>query len=135
MAVNFTAFFFNLTLKQSAGDALMYNGDEKVIIVEGKSDKIKVREVLIEPAEIVCTNGTIGQTELEDLADRLFDRDVYILTDADDSGEKLRKQLKRELPDARHIYIDRTYRQVESCPGHHLASVLIRAGFDADTYF
>lgn len=46
----------------------MYNGDEKVIIVEGKSDKIKVREVLIEPAEIVCTNGTIGQTELEDLA-------------------------------------------------------------------
>ncbi|QBG57724.1 hypothetical protein D2M30_3424 [Bacillus amyloliquefaciens] len=113
----------------------MFNGDEKVIIVEGKSDKIKVREVLIEPAEIICTNGTIGQTELEDLADRLFDRDVYILTDADDSGEKLRKQLKRELPEARHICIDRTYRQVESCPVHHLASVLIRAGLDADPVF
>ncbi len=72
----FHCLLFQLSLKQSAGDALMFNGDEKVIIVEGKSDKIKVREVLIEPAEIICTNGTIGQTELEDLADRLFDRDV-----------------------------------------------------------
>ncbi|MCP6681704.1 toprim domain-containing protein [Bacillus nakamurai] len=109
--------------------------EEKVLIVEGKSDKIKVREVLNEPLDIVCTNGTIGQTELEDLADRLFDKDVYILVDADDSGEKLRKQLKRELPEARHIYIDRTYREVEASPSHHLASVLLRAGLNVNSVF
>lgn len=66
----------------------------KVIIVEGKSDKLKVKHVIEEPLDIICTNGTISLSKLDEFAETLYDQDVYILVDADDSGEKLRRQLK-----------------------------------------
>lgn len=75
--------------------------NEKVMIVEGKSDKQKVKHVIEEPVDIICTNGTISQAKLDEFAETLFDKDVYILVDADESGEKLRRQLKRELPKLR----------------------------------
>lgn len=102
----------------------------KVIIVEGSSDKKKVQAVLNEPVEIICTNGTIGVSKLDELIDSLFDKDVYILVDADASGEKLRKQFKREFPEANHLYIDRMYREVATAPENHLATVLIGANID-----
>lgn len=104
--------------------------NHKVIIVEGSSDKKKVQTVLNEPVEIICTNGTIGVSKLDELIDSLFDKDVYILVDADASGEKLRKQFKREFPEANHLYIDRMYRGVATAPENHLATVLIGANID-----
>ena len=77
---------------------------EKVIIVEGKSDKKKVLNVINEQIEIICTNGTISLSKLDELIEHLFNKDVYILVDADDAGEKLRKQFKREFPEAEHLY-------------------------------
>ncbi|WP_423408095.1 toprim domain-containing protein [Heyndrickxia sp. MSNUG] len=104
--------------------------NHKVIIVEGSSDKRKVQTVLKEPVEIICTNGTIGVSKLDELIDSLFDKDVYILVDADASGEKLRKQFKREFPEANHLYIDKMYREVATAPEYHLATVLIGANID-----
>lgn len=104
--------------------------NHKVIIVEGSSDKRKVQTVLKEPVEIICTNGTIGVSKLDELIDSLFDKDVYILVDADASGEKLRKQFKREFPEANHLYIDKMYREVATAPEYHLATVLISANID-----
>lgn len=106
------------------------NENHKVIIVEGSSDKRKVQTVLKEPVEIICTNGTIGVSKLDELIDSLFDKDVYILVDADASGEKLRKQFKREFPEANHLYIDKMYREVATAPENHLATVLIGANID-----
>ncbi|MGN1400139.1 MAG: toprim domain-containing protein [Bacillus sp. (in: firmicutes)] len=103
---------------------------EKVIIVEGSSDKKKVAKVLKEKPEILCTNGTISHQKLEMFADELFEKDVYILVDSDMSGEKLRKQFKREMPAARHLYIDKAYREVASAPDHHIATVLVSANFE-----
>jgi toprim domain protein len=105
-------------------------GQEKVIIVEGTSDRKKVKTILKEPIDIICTNGTISATLLDEWVDTLFDRDVYILVDADESGEKLRKQLKRELPLAQHLYIDKMYREVASAPMYHLATILLGANID-----
>lgn len=106
----------------------MKSGDvmevEKVIIVEGTSDKRKVEKIINEDIEIICTNGTISLTKLDNLIEVLYDKDVYILVDADDSGEKLRKQFKRELPNAAHLYIDKVYREVEAAPTEHLATIL-----------
>ncbi|MBD7939411.1 MULTISPECIES: toprim domain-containing protein [Cytobacillus] len=107
----------------------------KVIIVEGKSDKRKVKGIIREPVEILCTNGTIGTSKLDELIDYLIGKEVYILVDADASGEKLRKQFKRELPEAEHIYIDKMYREVEAAPAHHLATVLISANIDIYTEY
>lgn len=108
---------------------------DKVLIVEGKSDKNKVKRIVKEPVEIICTNGTISITKLDELIEFLEDKDVYILVDADSSGEKLRKQLKREFPQAEHLYIDRMYREVATAPVHHLATVLIGANIDVHTEF
>lgn len=70
---------------------------EKVIIVEGKSDKQKLKEVISEPVTIICTNGTISTSKLDQLVDDLFGKDVYILADSDDAGDKLRKQFRKEF--------------------------------------
>ncbi|MFT4412921.1 toprim domain-containing protein [Fredinandcohnia humi] len=103
---------------------------EKVIIVEGKSDKKKIETVINEPIEIICTNGTISISKLDELIDHLFNKEVYILVDADNAGEKLRKQFKREFPEARHLFIDKTYREVATAPEQHIATVLLSADID-----
>ncbi len=108
---------------------------EKVIIVEGTSDKRKVKAIVSEPVEIICTNGTISLTKLDELIEMLLDKDVFILVDADDAGEKLRKQFKREFPEAEHLYIDRMYREVATAPEHHLATVLLGANIDVNMEF
>ncbi|MBU8785472.1 MULTISPECIES: toprim domain-containing protein [Bacillus] len=108
---------------------------EKVVIVEGKTDKLKVKHVSGEPLDIICTNGTISLSRLDEFAETLYDKDVYILVDADDSGEKLRRQLKRELPEASHLYIDKVYKEVAAAPNHHVAEVLFRANIQVDTKY
>ncbi|WML59194.1 toprim domain-containing protein [Neobacillus sp. PS2-9] len=108
---------------------------DKVLIVEGKSDKNKVKSIVKEPVEIICTNGTISVSRLDELIEFLEDKDVYILVDADKAGEKLRKQFKREFPHAEHIYIDRMYREVATAPVQHLATVLLGANIDVHTEF
>ncbi|CAG9612523.1 Ribonuclease M5 [Bacillus rhizoplanae] len=108
---------------------------EKVIIVEGKSDKKKIKTIIREPVEIVCTNGTISLSKMDELIDQLYDKEVYVLVDADDAGEKLRKQFRREFPHAEHIYIDRSYREVATAPSNHLANVLWGADIDVYTEF
>ena len=108
---------------------------EKVIIVEGTTDKRKVQPIIREQIDIICTNGTISFNKMDELIDLLSNKDVYILVDADEAGEKLRKQLKREFPDAEHLYIDRSYREVATTPSKHLASLLVSANIDIHTEF
>ncbi|AST93169.1 toprim domain-containing protein [Sutcliffiella cohnii] len=108
---------------------------EKVIIVEGKTDKKRVEQVLKERVNIICTNGTISLAKLDDLVEELFDKEVYILVDSDLAGEKLRKLFKKEFPEAEHLYIDRAYREVATAPYHHVASVLLSANIDVNTQY
>jgi len=103
---------------------------DKVIIVEGKTDKKKVEAIIKEPVEIICTNGTISITKLDELVELLENKQVYILADADEAGEKLRRHFKRELPEAEHLYIDKMYREVATAPKKHLATVLLSANID-----
>lgn len=112
-----------------------WDESDKVIIVEGRSDKRKVSSVLKEDVEIRCTNGTISLTKLDEWVDELIGRDVYLFFDADESGEKLRKQFRRELPEASHLYIDKVYKEVENAPDHHIASVLVTANMIVKTKF
>ncbi|QOY35101.1 toprim domain-containing protein [Anaerobacillus isosaccharinicus] len=97
---------------------------EKVLIVEGTSDRKRVMFVLDEPVNVICTNGTMSESKLEEFIFPIEDRDVYILVDADESGEKLRKQFKRVLPNATHIYTDKGYGQVETTPYDYLEKIL-----------
>ncbi|MDM5299400.1 toprim domain-containing protein [Bacillus pumilus] len=103
---------------------------EKIIIVEGKTDKQKLKEVISEPVTIICTNGTISTSKLDQLVDDLLGKDVYILADSDDAGDKLRKQFRREFPEALHLFVDKMYREVATSPSAHLASILLAANID-----
>ncbi|XJZ26835.1 toprim domain-containing protein [Bacillota bacterium Lsc_1132] len=108
---------------------------DKVIIVEGRSDKNKVKKIIKEPVEIICTNGTISMNKMDELIEFLEDKEIYVLVDADEAGEKLRKQLKREFPEAKQLYIDKMYREVATASEKHLATILIGANIDVHAEF
>ena len=101
----------------------------QVIIVEGKSDKKRVKQVIDQPIDIICTNGTMGVDKIDEMIDTLYDKQVYILVDADDEGEKIRKWFKRYLSESRHIRIDKQYCEVARCPKRYLSRVLEKHGF------
>ncbi len=102
---------------------------EKVIIVEGKTDKAKLQKVLAEPVRVVCTYGTLSEEKIKQLIWPLQRQEVYILVDADESGNKLRGQLKRELPNAYHLYTRSMYGEVANTPLSHLAQILLDSHF------
>lgn len=51
----------------------------KVIIVEGKSDKKRVQQVIAEPVNIICTHGTMSIDKLDDMIESLYDKQVFVL--------------------------------------------------------
>ncbi|HVJ48795.1 toprim domain-containing protein [Desulfitobacterium sp.] len=102
----------------------------KVIIVEGKTDREQLLKILDEPVEILCSNGTLSQEKLEEWAEWLESSEIYIFVDADDPGNKLRKRIKQELPDVRHLYTHRTYREIATTPLDVLAEILGHAHFE-----
>ncbi|WP_188454037.1 toprim domain-containing protein [Virgibacillus oceani] len=100
---------------------------DKVIIVEGLTDKKQIKKVITDDVEIICTNGTFAVERFDELLETydLDNKDVYILVDEDQSGMKLRKQLARELPHAEHIYVSSEYREVATTPEQILATALL----------
>lgn len=104
----------------------------KVIIVEGKTDKSRILKVLREEVDVVCTQGTLSYEQVENDIVPLQHDEVYILVDADAAGNRLRKQLKRELPNAIDLYTRKSYREVARTPLEHLAKILADAHFEID---
>ncbi|WAH36688.1 toprim domain-containing protein [Alicyclobacillus dauci] len=104
----------------------------KVIIVEGKTDKARILRVLREEVEVVCTKGTLSYEQVENEIVPLQQDEVYILVDADAAGNRLRKQLKHELPNARDLYTRKSYAEVARTPLEYLAKILSDAHFEID---
>ncbi len=101
--------------------------NDKVIVVEGRSDKLRINMVLAEPLEIICTNGTASPTKIEELLTPYEEFEIFIFADADASGEKLRQICKRSFPEARHLYTDEKFKEVATTPLKVLASILLNA--------
>ncbi|HCT6565289.1 TPA: toprim domain-containing protein [Staphylococcus aureus] len=101
----------------------------KVIIVEGKSDKKRVQQVIAEPVNIICTHGTMSIDKLDDMIESLYDKQVFVLADSNNEGDRIRNWFKRYLSESEHIFIDKTYCQVANCPKQYLAHVLSKHGF------
>lgn len=107
----------------------------KIIIVEGKTDKRRLEQILLEPVHILCTFGTLSDEKIEQFIESVEEDDVYILVDADKPGNEIRQQLKRELPNAKHLYTRRMYREVATTPISYLAKILHDAHFVIDESF
>lgn len=101
----------------------------KAIIVEGKTDREKLLEVLDEPVEIICTYGTINITELEGIVDEDKFDEIYVLVDADEPGNKLRRSIKNLFPNFHHLYTRKIYREVAATPSDEIARILENAHF------
>lgn len=101
----------------------------KVIVVEGKTDKAQVKKVIDEPVQIICTNGTMSIDKIDNMIETLYDKQVYILVDSDDEGEKIRGWFKRYLSESKHIRVDKQYCEVARCPKNYLSRLLEKKGF------
>lgn len=107
----------------------------KVIVVEGKHDKLRLKKVLTEPVHIICTNGTMGIGKLDEMIEDLYHHKVYIMTDSDKAGRKIRAWFKRHLSESNHIHIDPKYGEVGNCPLDYLARIMTKHHFDVDEQF
>ncbi|GGG24200.1 hypothetical protein GCM10007425_18330 [Lysinibacillus alkalisoli] len=106
----------------------------KCLIVEGRSDKLQVAQVLTEEdVVILCTNGTISVTSLEELLAPFEMYELYTFFDADASGDKLRQIMDRVYPEAMHLNTTRLYKEVALTPLRFIAAVLSRAHFTVRT--
>ncbi|MBE3563628.1 MAG: hypothetical protein IMX05_07925 [Hydrogenibacillus schlegelii] len=103
----------------------------KVIIVEGKTDAERLKSILAEPVTFVLTHGTPGPRALEAI-EALRADEVYVFVDADFSGERIRRAVAEALPEARHLFTRKMYREIATTPLVHLAEVLMRAHFAVD---
>ncbi|WNR45614.1 toprim domain-containing protein [Paenibacillus roseipurpureus] len=101
------------------------------IIVEGKNDKSRIKHIVDETVSIHCTFGTPSSTTLEALRKKVGRLPVYIFTDNDASGKKIRSMLRDLFPDAEHIYTRKGYAGVEGTPEEYLIQQLEKAGLDA----
>ena len=102
-------------------------GEERVLIVEGASDRKRLIPLIAEPMDIICTNGTISPYELEQMLAPYEGWELFVFVDADESGEKIRALFKRDFPTAIHIYTEKIYREVETTPNEVLIAALQNA--------
>ena len=99
-----------------------------VIIVEGKNDRGRLARILKPGVRILCTLGTPGTEQLHRLRREAGDLPVYLFTDNDSSGKKIRSLLGDAFPDAEQIYTRRGYAGVEGTPEEYLIQQLDKAG-------
>ena len=79
---------------------------KETIVVEGKDDIANVKRAV--DAEIIATNGLAFGNELIERLKVIDNRTgIIIFTDPDYAGKKIREKIDREIPNAKHAYIDR----------------------------
>ncbi|WP_297281682.1 ribonuclease M5 [uncultured Anaerococcus sp.] len=79
---------------------------KETIVVEGKDDIANVKRAV--DAEMIATNGlAFGKDLIEKLKVVNERTGIIILTDPDHAGKKIREKIAREIPTAKHAYIDR----------------------------
>lgn len=105
----------------------MVDDFDKIIIVEGTTDEKKIKKMITDHVKIICTYGTFSIERFDELLEKydLDHQEVYILVDEDKAGIKLRRQLRSELPHAKHIYVSEEYGEVAATPEEKLAQILI----------
>jgi toprim domain protein len=100
------------------------------IIVEGKNDKSRLKRVVDESILILCTYGTPSSLTLEELKKKVGHKHVFIFTDNDASGKKIRFLLRDTFPDAEQIYTRKGYAGVEGTPEEYIIQQLEKAGLE-----
>jgi ribonuclease M5 len=79
----------------------------KVIVVEGKNDKEKIKS-LYKDIHVITTNGSsIDLDSINLLKELSKTHDIVLFTDPDHAGERIRRILAKELDHIYHAFIDK----------------------------
>ncbi|NMB26921.1 MAG: ribonuclease M5 [Tissierellia bacterium] len=79
---------------------------KEIIVVEGKDDIVAVKNAL--EAEVIATGGFGYKKDfIENLKTVAEKRGIIILTDPDYAGEKIRKDLSRNIKNCKHAFLPR----------------------------
>ena len=100
------------------------------IIVEGKNDRRKLRKLLSNEVIVTCTHGTPSAKRIEELKEETRGRHIFIFTDNDASGRKIRGILREIFPEAEQIYTKKGFFGVEGTPDDYLIQQLEKAGLE-----
>ena len=77
----------------------------QVIVVEGKNDYSKIKEVY-KDAVIVTTNGReISQDTLNLIKKYSIDNEIILFLDPDSPGEQIRKKILEAVPNASNAFL------------------------------
>ena len=77
-----------------------------IIVVEGVSDVAFLSQFI--DAEFVTTNGSeIPQKTIEYLKNSQENRDIFVLTDPDSPGKKIRDTLDQFIPNLKHCFVSK----------------------------
>lgn len=75
-----------------------------IIVVEGKTDVAFLSEFL--EAEFVITNGSeIPEKTIQYLQKSAEKRSIFVLTDPDSPGKKIRDELDQKIPNLKHCFV------------------------------
>ncbi len=67
-----------------------------------------MQQVIAEPVNIICTHGTMSIDKLDDMIESLYDKQVFVLADSDDEGDRIRNWFKRYLSELIYLLIKLT---------------------------
>lgn len=82
---------------------------KEVIVVEGKSDTIKIKQAV--DADTIETNGMeISKQTLKLIAHAQEKRGVIIFTDPDFPGNKIRQTIATNVPGCKHAFLPKKKR-------------------------
>ncbi len=77
-----------------------------IVVVEGKSDVSFLSSFI--DAEFVTTNGSeISKETIDYLKESIKNKDIYVLTDPDSPGERIRKILNENISGLKHCFINK----------------------------
>ena len=77
-----------------------------IIVVEGVTDVAFLSQFI--DAEFVTTNGSeIPQKTIEYLKKSVENRDIFVLTDPDSPGKKIRDILDQHIPNLKHCFVSK----------------------------
>lgn len=83
---------------------------KEVIVVEGKSDRLKVERAV--QADIIETNGSaINKQTLALIKHAQEKRGVIVFTDPDYAGERIRKIIQEAIPQCKHAFLTKQQAQ------------------------
>ncbi|KYP80506.1 hypothetical protein [Ferroacidibacillus organovorans] len=91
-----------------------------VVIVEGKKDRERILPLLREDIDVLCTFGIPTHQRVMEIHARVQNDELFVFTDSDDVGKRIRGMLAEEFPEAIHLHTKREYDGVEHTPPEFL---------------